>query len=1691
MNSDIIIYIPTIIFGIIVLWGLLWGFIKGARKTFIDVIAMIFSFAVCAFFIISARSLLSNPDFISSTANELKNMGTINASTNIVTLEQLFQALMLSNNALDDYADLAILIIPFFEVILTLALFITSYFVIRLIVSFVFRIIGHLLFGPWRIKRRLEEEYDYESANDPDVDEKDFRYRKKHLLGMVIGSIKGFISAFILFIFIGGTYSSLVGQAPLTIEEYDETKNDGDQSNDILINNQNVTDYINAMRTYEEVGIGKILKNIKFNGTPISYYLYDLMTKSEVEYKGVKYKIQLREEMQNISNVLLEANDSGLLKKVLTDPNQFLNFENYSEKFYEDLYLLLDNSQLGRLAFINATNILYNQINSENAPEFLKTFAKFLTPELLIDERIDPVCEVKRLIETLRVSCENGLNPIIFVTANSSDEIIEKLANLPEEAVNNIINQATTSVYVTDILSNSVVTLANENENFKQYIDVDAINKIEWYEINPDGTIKLLEMRNTLDAIVAVYSTIDFTADDIPLAVINGLLSDEFSDKRIEAVASSQLFSSTINKVLTTIEIEGVKLKLPKNINWASTVDENGNSNHDGELYLIIQGLREIKGSDDLKSLNELDIDRIINLNKQGFETILNSNVLHYAVSDIFTVLSSNESLKDFLSIPASVYEVVESDNLISKNEIVNMIMSLQTLLGKTSENNISIDQIQGDLNNLSLEPLYDEIKRGIIFDSKILHASLTKILVDLNNKNGQIIVVSENLLNKDGEALLLKEEEIDYLFSGISQLEISNIGQLSQFDVNKILNLNKTQYEIIFSSQIITETSSKLILDLSEKDLKDILIIPATYLDVIPKDELLRCVYSIQTLLKTNENDEIIIDEINPNNLSFANLYDSEKCDIILDSKIVYATLNNQIIIQGANIVTIPQSAYDNNNDLGIEKVIYKDELKRLFATLQPLGIVKIDDFNNLDANKVINLNEQAINTIFKSLIVSSTATQLIRDLRETANLKDFIAIPSIYNNTETFVDTELTNFVVSIQTLLQPSDGSDIDINTINIDNISLSPLQNEVQFNKIMASNIIYLSLSNQVLNFETNKVIYIPDDAYEISEILITERVISKDELFGMFKAVEYLGVEDINSFNNISVNRIINLNKEVISNILVGSKIVHCTASNMVMNVAGDNTFVVVPNSCVENNLITVSELTTFVASIQNVLRGDTSEEIKIEDLNPNSISLVPFQDRARFDEIIESAILHATLSKQIISFAKTDVIVIPDESYILGNKELITTNEIFNLFTALEALEVTNMANFENVNINKIINLNETQTSQIFDSNIILYTASDMILNLTNTDQPFVIVPVKYINNNLIEKDEIIRFVASIQSLLPTQEGQIDINGLNASNITFDVLINQDSCLKVLASEIIYLSLNKQILGVDILEIPNDVLDVKDASLTSDDLIKKDELTRLFNVLNVVGINNIASFADLSINKVVNLDSEQLYNPIDNTGLFSSLIITATSSSFIKDLGVSTNGFIAIPSKFTNTYIDQEEQVNLIKAFQGIFANENGQVVVDNISAINFQVGKIEDSSIYNSKIIHLSISNQIKLSLKDSIITEIVTNLFENETLNDDVIDSSELINLAKAVKALSIDSLSAIKLEFESIMQLDQTVIEDMIESNIVLVYVGNEIVKLDSYGMINANDKCSSFLAFIENQQITYIIKDKVMNYVNQLS
>lgn len=956
----------------------------------------------------------------------------------------------------------------------------------------------------------------------------------------------------------------------------------------------------------------------------------------------------------------------------------------------------------------------------------------------------------------------------------------------------------------------------------------------------------------------------------------------------------------------------------------------------------------------------------------------------------LFTAAIKLEIIKtEYICLDAGTYNgtAYEVDDLISKE--------VYDLLSDDDKHHFNpIGVIKADvslLEDLLEEPTGDTYSRldyvigsddNVIHGSKIMHASLSKIVLDAAS-GGEIIVPNEVII-EDGAHDLIEASELKSVITAVLKLEILE-GSSLKVDISILNTLLDTPTDdtytkldyIVGSEDGEIKGSKILVATISDKILYQAeggaLIIPNTATTTptsrILKDSEVRAL--VTTVIKLgilSSDGNINADLTLLNKMLIEDQTGKSNLDYAIESKIIHATLSQEIIKQNGTIV-IPNTALSVEGNCD---VIEADELESLVTALIKLDIVGADGSVSADLTLMNTLldedesNTSRLEYATRSKVMHATLSKKIIEQDGTIIIPENVVTSE--GDCEVIEKSELESLVTALIKLeVIDSEGNmSADITLLNTllekpIGDTYTRLEYVVGNKAIKGSDIMNATISDKILQQTTTDTIIVPESSVEY---IGTKPVIKGDSLYDLVNSLVKLEIIDDAGNMNADltlINKMLYVDDNGVRRLdhVINSDIMSLTISKYIVdqsNIISESNALVIPNTMYEEinkygssesaYLINEIELKSLLSTIVKLEIVDSEGNMNaglgiVSSLNSkytykpqetvNGVSIDDNYDRIYSivgnSELNGSIIMRATISKYIYQ-QKSTMKIFNYVSETHGDVKILQALEMEHLIDAINTMGIINGDNIKDVSSITDGILHNQEWQEKIDNSIILRTtvSSEIIYALYGSDISTVGDAINYIcigNGTGYEVNELISYNQ------------------------YKALSTENRSKFVKFEEYICISANGEYEVGDAIttRIYNTLTESQKANFQLTEVISEEEMMKLFKALSLLEITDF-HHTSVSLNSIFNLTDSELDEVLDSVLMWdaaSKSVQNSTTSSDDENVGLLHDMTIEEGIKHRGT--------DWICKVNGQYNGQN-YVVDQRISASAYNALKASDSSV-------------------------------------------------------------------------------------------------------------------------------------------
>ncbi len=1667
--------IPTLLFILIILLSIIFGILRGFRKSVILGIQALVAFVACliAYFVIvnNAQTDTNIVNIANAFLGDGGLQNTLGVSTNNSSLTDIIMELILNNTNMGNGMALVLeengaYLMAITNLVYHIVFFVLLWIVYLLLV-FIFYIIYLIFYPERRHSRKVNKKY---QETDPDK-----KYKKHRIFGGAIGALRGIVAGFMVMSVIGAIFYVVGGTGEGEYKEYDW----GDDT-------YNTTYSIYSQTgSYGNSGIFKVLNTIKDQDN-VPFYLF--MANNLLS--GNSYEGELK------SNLVL-SKDLGAVTVFARS-----SFDLILKYGKEDIISAIKesgNSEEGSNKLLQVIGNVYSNIEFQN--EFNKLIDDFNTNTFFID-----------MTFSVLDSFVNHMNEMTLTESLPKDTV---------ELLNVLFNKNYISPYIPDDQANfeangEVATI--KPNMLLQKEDVKVAFKI---------TFNVLSNESTNDQVLDTVNLATTVMDDIDeLSLLNSKNKDNFNPvfERLYIYLSNYYLSEDPKEEDNKQELLSTSYLLEdtnsESLDWVNEINSLLKSVNSG--LKLFSSVYELNSTEDVTIQIVNSIYNIFDVNNEKYE--YNHGLFNDVVDGLSTsmllgkVLETNfitKSMVGFLEQMTQGTDLYIPDNIkyantsTEKGEIYNLFKGIEALFSNTDTKTVITDLVNGnsltndDFSKLCNSFLDDDEKvLNYLLSSKLVSSTVSGLLLSINIEDIQIIYPNtcKEMVDSKYVNLILKEE-IKELIRMVPDLLTS----LESSDQTKgIINFVVDNKDNVSQSDILCATVANYLSNSLPSELSSIIVVPNELKEAATKEELtkfeatnpwrseIKRLLDVFEVLELNDpnldfsNSENLTNQIignilelnDPLTQDLLNKYQNEnyqtKLDLCYGSPIILATLTKQID-NNINEEFIDDLSKEKAKDNGNYKKI---ELRTLIDSLNEL---EITDFSNINVddivNKVLNLNDTAItdpkvsklDVCYESIIIKSViAKQLDKNLTE--DLVDDSTKLSVKDSNGYYNKEEVSLLLDSLNEF-EISSLENIDINEITNKVLNLNDTaitDPKVSKLDVCYSSIIIESIINKQLDDNLGTDIIDTDKRDSVKVI----NKYPKSEISSMLYALKELGISDITAIDITTIqNEVLNLNDPSIKspesltklNVCYESKLIDIIVTKQLDdNLGADIIDTDKRNSVKVNEQYTEEEVSAMLYALKEFeITNITSVEKntitnKVPKLNNPSIknSKITKLDVCYESELFVYIVVKQmddSLDSNLIETSKRDSVKV-DEKY--------TKEEMAALVSSLNELEITDLNNFDKSSIEtSIVDLNKTSTIDpsktklelIYESMLSRYAITKQID--TNFDEellkPNERETVKECHSfDYYIEPEVAALIDSLNEL-----GISDVTSIDKNYVKNKITIlneNADTNNEITKLDVLYGSMivsfviaNQITPSLNSNNVHENVINYSKEEVKTEYYYKKIEIKKLIDGINAIGISTIDEVSGIGFNSGSNV----LTNLNDNvklTTFYQSYILVDILTSKLDNI-VDTNNFLIYNSEakyYNNTltlsFYKQLEVKTLID-----FINEKlGGTEFSNVDSSSITIDGAFKNYTANSKILAATMTKQI---IDNPSIEVPSYTILDGEYNEGDYIIQNEMDNLIDGLITLfGTGTIDGIDLD----ISLDSSKINAIYNSNILNATISKQL-------------------------------------------
>lgn len=762
----------------------------------------------------------------------------------------------------------------------------------------------------------------------------------------------------------------------------------------------------------------------------------------------------------------------------------------------------------------------------------------------------------------------------------------------------------------------------------------------------------------------------------------------------------------------------------------------------------------------------------------------------------------------------------------------------------------------------------------------------------------------------------------------------------------------------------------------------------------------------------------------------------DGKKTNIIktlIESKLLHYTISAFLSSAdfGSFSLYIPDESIEVIEDCNIIKHSEIESIVDLLSNCSDLIVNMIDDSENIDYAGLLS-NEYIRTTAKNSLLLKGTLANVIIGI---ASDGDMIVLPYGYDNPDNWLENDpgtaseceiikLLNVVFDVADITIGEDKSLINELMNGTLDASLILDLDEAIIEKLCNSKVLQYTISDKITELGSSdfEIVVARNEIEKLNAPTTTDEkvnVVKANALYSIF--VDVKRIIEISSADEVKINyNAIFENKSELSS----SKTLTATIVKLLLDNATSD-FIVVPQRYrddfekikTDDDLTgnvwfgntaaaTDDELYLMLSAIESLI---TKEDGKIPaDFDFNTVENSLTISKTAIDDICSSAILNASLSKQIV-----DIFYVEKS---LFNNDTIEREELNKFFDA-----VFEMFGNEEINISDLesdmfdLEFNYESKDIILASKILKATISDAILKTTDISIPVAVTTPEQLefvekdNAKNINDDELNSLFNALFSMFGEKIKVKDI-----SNELTNLSISKEKITSITGSHILRATMsNKLASSSDIVILKEDTLNEEMTNSTKISTIDKDEIEKLLNSMFIlVGKNSI------NLDEISTQLSEITLKKADIDELLKSNILLATMSAKMTGMNdiIILNDDVIPFEDIIGTYqnvIKLDEIKRLLNSMFMLVGDTIGiNSINDNLNNITLKKDDI-NKGLLNSNILVSTIATKI-------------TGMSDIKILSDDIIATNDIKGESK--KLVSKDEISKLLAALFALMNTNE---------------------------------------------------------------
>jgi hypothetical protein len=960
---------------------------------------------------------------------------------------------------------------------------------------------------------------------------------KRRELGMAFGFMRSVLSVFVMIIILGGVMSTQEQILKLISEEEVELETDSYQKMVDDYNHNLVVRLSNKIQVKDQDTNAKV---------PLNLYLFDSVFSFEYREEQVALRRDLAiaveisliyqnseyyqtedlsdlkgDEIRSIFNYLSQ---SDLLPAIMP-----LSIEMASEHYETDLNVSKEDlyeidwrkeiNQIGEVTavtfdFLNAAGALEKDANLDTvtlngedvkgvfdslSESELATLSAYVALEPVLKEVGGNAQAIITVPEDVVFEEEFKAFGLIANEVLKSEITLGDMKSGEPSTIVSIISEVDFTVMLeSKIVSHALVNIFSGQAEVDEFDVLEVPEGIVWFDEVDDNDHIVNE--GELRKILVALNTITPIANNLDLESLDLKIISEFTDEDITVLYESRVLSATISTLLLDMDLGDTPLVVSDNAYDEAYIKQTELKALTLSAKLLYTRLSCDAGG--TCEAGDFNPSKVFQLTESEIDELLDSMIIAHTMGDLI-----NDKAGEELIIPSTVMATIQVEavdkQVITKDEIKALFLAGSTLALDDIENidlNASIIQ---ELAQEEHEDVLDDAKANRIFNSVIIHATLSDVLLDLTSDDlvipNQSIQLEEVRYTDTDQIQYVSVDELKAVLQATLVLDIDEFDEMTSIKLAKIID----HFNTLIDSAIIHATISNQVLDLED----NVLIVPIYTQDGALEENRIQVEVDTTTYIVAGEIEKLVnalklmeYEDLN----NFGTTIDSQKFfdsrEQLLESASIQATISNKLLTETNGKLIVPDAVFGTAEPIRIQMtdITYVEigEIKHILDALENLNLKQ---FNTMEF-EATNVLDADINLLLHSYSIQATISDLILEhaLDETApNGTQQLIVPSTLREAITVAEANALqiekielNYLLHSLKQLEVSDFSG-DMNTSKSKITSMT----DPELDTLLNSGSIHITTDNMI---KGNPNVQVPDLAkdvlHQIPDITIKPEVI---------------------------------------------------------------------------------------------------------------------------------------------------------------------------------------------------------------------------------------------------------------------------------------------------------------------------------------------------------------------------------------------------------------------------------------------------------------------------------------------------------------------------------------------------------------------------------------------------------------------